>query len=160
MTDEIIRRRRRGPEVEVETDPLPTGVSPAQTRRRRRASVGGHALKLSAPVRSGYTRRWFNDFGNRIAEANELGYDHVTEDGIQSSDTSSRVSRIVGTQPNGEPLRAYLMETPNELYAEGVAEKEAHNRQIDEAIIAGRDSTGHMPANAETYGRGSINSDR
>jgi len=87
-----------------------------------------------------------------------LGYDHVTEQGIQSSDAGSRVSRLVGTKANGEPLRAYLMETPDELYAQGVAEKEAHNRQIDDAIIAGRDSTGQMVT--ETYGHGSIKSDR
>jgi len=116
-------------------------------------------LKLSAPLRAGFVRRWFNDDGNRIAEAEELAYEHVTEDGIQSSDPSSRVSRLVGTKANGEPLRAYLMETPVEEYAHGVREREAITRQVDEAIAAGRDSTGQMDSN-ETYGRGSIQRDR
>lgn len=116
-------------------------------------------MKLSAPSRAGHTRRWFNDDGNRIADAEELGYDFVTDKGIKTSSPGSRVSRLVGTKANGEPLHAYLMETPDELYAEGVAEKEAHNRQIDDAIKAGRDSTGQMSSN-ETYGQGSIKSDR
>lgn len=164
MADDYTPRPRRGRPSQVQ-DVMSPSVAAAdggheKTKRRRRASVGGHALKLSAPARKGFVRRWFNDDGNRIADADALGYDYVTEAGVQSSDPGSRISRLVGTKANGEPLRAYLMETPNELYAEGVAEKEAHNRQIDEAIVAGRDSTGQMPANAETYGQGSIKSDR
>jgi hypothetical protein len=132
----------------------------ALPKRRRRKSVGTASLKLAAPMRPGFTRRWVNDQDNRIADAVELGYDHVSEQGIQSSSPDSRVSRLVGTKANGEPLRAFLMETPNELYAEGVDEKETHNRLVDEAIAAGRDSTGHMPRTNETYGRGSIQRDR
>lgn len=140
------------PEVAKETTAEPAP-------RRRRASVGGHAMKLSAPHRPGYSRRWFNDDGNRIADAEELAYDHVHEAGIKTSSPGSRISRLVGTKANGEPLHAFLMETPDELFAEGVAEKEAHNRQIDDAIIAGRDSTGQM-SSTETYGQGSIQTDR
>jgi len=127
-------------------------------KRRRRATVGGFAQKLAAPNRPGFVRRWFNDKDNRLAEAFDLGYDHVTDTGITSSDPSSRISRLVGTKANGEPLRAYLMETPEELFAEGVAEKEARNRMVDDAIAAGRDSTGQMTQ--ETYGQGSIQRDR
>lgn len=147
--------RRRLPETPAEDA---TDKSASPPKRRRRASVGGHALKLGAPTRPGYTRRWVNDADNRIAELDELAYEFVHERGIQTDDPSSRVSRIVGTKANGEPLRAYLMETPDELYAEGVAEKEAHNAKIDDAIRAGRDSTGQMDAN--TYGQGSIKVER
>ena len=162
MTDTLPRRRGRPPvnaQIATTTDeqaPIP------KSQRRRRSSTGGHSLKLSAPQREGYTRRWVNDDGNRLAEAHELAYDHVIETGITSSDTGTRISRLVGTKANGEPLRAYLMETPTELYAEGVAEKEAHNRQIDDAIAAGRDSTGSMSQvpTSETYGQGSIQRDR
>lgn len=162
MNDEAPRRRGRPPlnadapaEIQAETAEQ-TPVPKAQ--RRRRASTGGHSLKLSAPQRPGYKRRWVNDDGNRLAEADELAYDFVHEQGITSSDLGTRVSRLVGTKANGEPLRAYLMETPDELFAEGVAEKEAHNRQIDDAIAAGRDSTGQHP---DSYaGQGSIQRDR
>lgn len=166
MTDDIIPRRRSRAQDFPVTAPLESGsqaetkndgraVAGSQTKRRRRASVGGHALRLQAPKRKGYTRRWINDDGNRLADAFELGYDYVQEAGIQSSDPGSRISRLVGTKANGEPLRAYLMETPDELYAEGVAERDAHTRQIDESLVAGRDSTGQMVPN-ETYGHGSI----
>jgi hypothetical protein len=110
--------------------------------RRRRTSVGGLNLKLVAPTREGFTRRWFNDDSNRIAQAEELGYEHVTDTSVQTSSSGSRISRLVGTKANGEPLQAFLMETPNELFAEGVAEREDQNRLVDEAISAGRDVDG------------------
>ena len=151
-----IKRRGRPPVVEAAAASEPLA---APTQKRRRASVGGHAMKLTAPAKPGMVRRWFNDLNNRIAEAGELAYEFVTDRGIKTSDPSSRVSRIVGTKPNGEPLHAYLMETPDELYAEGVAEKEAHNAQVDEAIAAGRDSTGQHQSDGYV-GQGSIKRDR
>lgn len=156
------RRRGRPPLTEKAPEPTirveATEAPEKPMKRRRRASVGGHALKLSAPTRPGYTRRWVNDADNRIAELNELAYDFVNEAGCKTDDPSSRVAKIVGTKANGEPLKAYLMETPDELYAEGVAEKEAHNAQTDKAIREGRDSTGRMDENS--YGHGSIKVDR
>lgn len=170
----IKRRRRRAaapqaalPEQPVELakviEPVPgdapeTASAPAAASpRRRRASVGGHSLKLSAPSREGEHRRWVNDDGNNIADKRELGYEFVSETGIKTADPGSRVSRLVGTKANGEPLHAYLMETPEELYAQGVSEKEAANRKIDEAITSGRDSTGRLE---NQYGQGSITTDR
>lgn len=163
--EHIPARRRGRPPIAVappqapasSASPSPTDVG-APVKRRRRASVGGHATKLMAPSRPGYTRRWVNDAANRIAEIDELAYEFVSEQGIKTDDPSSRVRRLVGTQANGEPLHAYLMETPDELYAEGVAEKEAHAAQVDEAIRAGRDSTGQM--DDKSYGQGSIKVER
>ena len=151
-----VRRRGRPP---VNAAPAVAAAEPtaAPTKRRRRASVGGHAMKLSAPPRAGFVRRWFNDLNNRIADAEELAYDHVSEPGIKTDDPSSRVRRVVGTKANGEPLYSYLMETPNELYAEGVAEKEARNAEVDTAIREGRDSTGSGDL---VRGQGSIEVER
>jgi hypothetical protein len=169
MTDYSPRRRGRPPKATEPVklaDVLPN-VKPPETaepasgppKRRRRASVGGFARKLDAPTRPGFKRRWFNDEGNRLADAGELGYDHVTETGLKTSGPGSRVSRRVGTKANGEPLHAFLMETPDELYAEGVAEKEAVARQVDEAITRGEGTIdGQMSQipKGETYGHGSI----
>jgi len=151
-------RRRGRPPANAAPISQDTIASPASEKptRRRRAAVGGFALKLDAPQRPGFVRRWFNDDGNRIAQAQELAYDHVTDPNIKSSSSDTRTSRLVGTKANGEPLRAYLMETPVEEYEAGLAEKEVQPRQIDEAIAAGRDSTGQMPPSAEVYGQGSI----
>jgi hypothetical protein len=142
-------------------EPANNGAAPKP--RRRRASVGGFSLKLGAPSRPGYQRRWFNDVGNRLAQAEELGYDFVLDKGVKTSSPGSRISRLVGTQANGEPQTAFLMETPDELYAEGVAEKEAVARQVDEAILRGEgtsDSPMSQIPKSETYGEGSIRSDR
>lgn len=166
MSEDTAPRRRGRPPMGQNTgadEQTATQEQPqAHKPRRRRASVGGHALKLKAPERKGFTRRWVNDDGNRIAEAEELAYDFVHEQGIETTGPGSRVKRLVGTKANGEPLHAYLMETPNELYAEGVAEKEAETRKIDEAILSGQDSTGQMSQipGREQYGQGSIRADR
>lgn len=125
------------------------------TKRRRRASVGGFHLKLSAPERKGFVRRWFNDKPGRIAEAEELAYEHVTETGIKSDSPDSRVRRLVGTQ-DGEPLYAYLMETPDEEYQAGRDELEERHRQVDQAIREGREMDKGRISNG--YGEGSIRS--
>lgn len=157
MTKEQVSTQPSPPAASAGGDD-PHASSPEKpAKRRRRSKIGEFAMKLSAPQRDGETRRWVNDDGNRIAEARELGYEFVSETGIKTSDPGSRVHRPVGTKTNGEPLHAYLMETPDELYAEGLAEKEAANRQIDEAINAGRDFTGRLE---NQYGHGSIKVER
>lgn len=158
--------RRRGRPAKVATTASATQVidtpvtveaaGATQPARRRRASVGGVAMKLTAPTREGYVRRWVNDSDNRLANAGELAYDYVTDTSIQSSDAGARISRLVGTKANGEPLRAYLMETPQAEYAAGVAEREATHLQIEQAIIAGRDSTGRMDESIVHDGHGEI----
>lgn len=159
-----VRRRGRPPIVKAEAGELAPELleqapeaTAAPSKRRRRDSVGGHAMKLSAPPRPGFVRRFFNDAGNRLAEAQELGYDFVEDTGIQTHDPSSRINRLAGTQANGAPLKTYLMETPVELYAEGVAEKEAQHASVDKAIREGRDSTGSGDL---TQGQGSIQVER
>ena len=169
MTDYSPRRRSRQ-QAEAPAEPvkladvIPTAAKDEKApKRRRRASVGGFQKKLEAPSRPGFTRRWFNDKDNRLAQADELGYEFVSETGLKTSSPGSRVSRLVGTKPSGEPLHAFLMETPDELYAEGVAEKEALARTVDEAISRGEGTADGQMSNIprdERYGQGSIRSDR
>ena len=153
-------KRRGRPPLASSTDETGNVIADMTPKRRRRASVGGHALKLQAPPRAGFVRRWFNDDGNRIADAEGLAYDFVTDVTIQGTGEGSRISRLVGTKANGEPLRAYLMETPEEEYRAGLDEKEGVNRQIDDAIMGGLDSTGQLAPPSEQYGQGSITRDR
>ncbi len=179
MTDDTYtpRRRRGAPDLEqlageadagIRATGLATAGADAKPRRERRQrfGTGGFKSKLALPSEmearmkaQGLSARWVNDDGNRIAELRELGYEFVTESGVQTDAPGSRVSRLVGTKANGEPLHAYLMDTPDELIAQGVAEREAHNRQIDDAIRAGRDSTGRLNS-TESYGQGSISVER
>lgn len=111
-------------------------------RRRKRADIGGQHLKLAAPDRPGFQRRWFNDTPGRLAYAEKLAYDHVSESGIQSDSPDSRVRRLVGTSAGGAPIYAYLMETPLEEYQAGVAEKEEARRPFEDAIRRGEDTLG------------------
>jgi hypothetical protein len=143
------------PAAVVEAGEAPT----PKVERRRRPSTGGHAYKLSAPSREGETRRWVNDEGNRIANMKELGYEFVSDTAVKTDQPGSRIARRVGTQANGAPLHAYLMETPDQLYQQGVDEKEAKNSLVDQAIEAGRDFTGRLTSQ-ESYGHGSIKAER
>lgn len=159
MTEETNPVRRGRPPVTEKTATEAADLTP-KVGRRRRASVGGHSLKLQAPTREGYVRRWVNDKDNRIAEAGELAYDFVSDPSIKSTDEGSRVSRLVGTKANGEPLRAYLMETPVEEFQAGLDEKEAHRKAIDDAMHAIVDETGKVVPRSEQTGQVSIQQDR
>lgn len=161
MTEETFQRRRtraiepEPPTVATEDAPVPA------TQRRRRAKVGVHALKLKAPERPGYTRRFALATPERIAELEELGYTKVSDPSIPTSGLGSgTVQRPAGTGADGAHHRHILMETPDELFAQGQAELEEHNSLIDKAIRAGRDITGRL-TDTETYGgQGSINVER
>lgn len=157
MENAPLRRRGRPARVVenpvAETQEAAPKAAPAPTKRRRRASVNGLNLKLAAPSRPGYQRRWFNETPGRLAEAEELAYTHVSDASIKSDGTDSRVRRLVGTQANGQPMYAYLMETPIEEYQAGQAEREEEHRAVDLAIKEGRDATGRV---TNSYGEGSI----
>jgi hypothetical protein len=123
------------------------------TTRRRRASVGGFHLKLSAPERKGYHRHWFVDKPGRLAEAEELAYSHVTEPGIKSDGPDSRVRRLTGTDAQGAPQYSYLMETPLDEYQAGVEDKEQAHAAFESAIQRGQDPFGGL---SDSYGTGTI----
>jgi hypothetical protein len=159
MNEQNLPRRNRPP-VSEKTAADAQNLAPTLPGRRRRASVGGHALKLQAPAREGYVRRWVNDNGNRIAHAQELAYDFVQDTAIQSTGEGSRVSRLVGTKANGEPLRAYLMETPVEEFGAGLDEKEAAVKAIDDAMQTIIDETGKPVPKSEQTGHVSIQRER
>ena len=161
MQNELPSRRGRPPVDRTDKDITKSELAPSATPgRRRRGKVGGHALKLDAPVKPGFVRRWVNDNDMRIAQANDLAYDFVTDDNAQTTDVGSRISRLVGTKANGEPLRAYLMETPVEEFRAGLAEKEAVASQIDEAMHAIVDEQGQRVPGSEQTGQVSIQRDR
>lgn len=160
MTEDTNPVRRGRPPVKDKTASEAENLTTPRVGRRRRASVGGHSLKLKAPTREGFVRRWVNDDGNRIANAQELAYDFVNDTSIEGTGEGSRVSRLVGTKANGEPLRAYLMETPVEEFRAGVDEKEAHLKEIDAAMHAIVDETGKAVPRSEQTGHVSIQQDR
>lgn len=126
-------------------------------QRRKRAAVGGFQTRLDAPQKPGMTMRWVNDEPGRIEHMHELGYDFAERE-TRSDNLGTRVSRNVGTHPNGAPKQAFLMETPDDQYAIGVAEKEERLTPFEEAIQRGLDTTGKVEnAYVPQTGRSTIN---
>jgi hypothetical protein len=119
-----------------------------EPQRRRRPSTGGFALKLDAPERPGYTRRFVNGDPARIQEMNELGYAFVTDPAAQgkarTDGKGTRITRHAGKLDSGAPMQAVLMETPDNLYAEGLAEKETARKPFEDAIRRSADTTGEV----------------
>lgn len=124
------------------------------TDRRERKPLSGFRLKLDAPSREGYQRRWINDTGNRLREAQEGGWTFVNDEtALTASHTDTadtRVSVIAGRHEAGGVMHAYLMEIPQEWYDEDQAAKEQELDEIDEALRRGR-VQGADPRDAEAF---------
>lgn len=158
MTDSYTPRRGRPSNAEIaarqvfaEEAPQDDGFVPAKSRRKR-ATVAGFKQRLDAPSRPGYVRRWVNDDGVRPELLNaDYAYDFVLDTNARTDSAGTRVSRIVGKKPSGEPMHAYLMETPQSEYDVGVAEKEDALKPFDEAIRSGKDAAGEFSGADNTY---------
>lgn len=156
MSEDFTRSPRRGrPPKEEQTEEMTEGSPVPASKRRRRAKVGEAAVKLKAPQRPGYIRRFAIARPDRIAELEELGYTVVSDPSIPTTGLGSgTVQRPAGTGEDGSFYRHILMETPDELYAEGRAELEEHNSQTDKAIRSRRPD---QTSADELFGEGSIN---
>jgi len=145
-TNAEVAARQGEPEVETHD------AAVASKSRRKRAPVGGFRQRLDAPKREGYIRRWVNDEGIRpeLLHSN-YAYDFVLDTNTRTEGAGTRVSRVVGRKPSGEPMHAYLMETPVEEFAVGVAEKEDALKPFEEAIKSGRDAGGEFGEADQVY---------
>lgn len=154
MAEHVVRRGRP-PKVTETTETSDTEVVPKRKRRRRGLLEHGGSLKLSAPTRPGYVRRFANDKGNRLAELQEIGYTFVEEQGIATHGPGSRVNRLAGTHEGGAPLKTYLMEIPEEWYLEDQEDKDEALKAFDQAINEGRDPSGETDAR-HSYAPGEV----
>lgn len=114
---------------------------------RKRIPFGAHRSKLHVEDKiEGYVLRWFNDIDGRIERAQEGGYVFVHRKEVprlgqgalhqDNTDVNSKVSKVVS---RGEPvIRAYLMKIKEGYYREDQEAKEEVNRQVDDALRAGR----------------------
>ena len=108
--------------------------------RERAGSFGGPRLKLKVFREiPGYQLYWDNDSDGSIEELIHEGFDFVTpaEVGmerkvrstvVEDKDLDSRVSKHVGKNSAGAPMKAYLLKLPEELWQEREAMK---NQQAD-----------------------------
>lgn len=147
------------PSITAET--APEAAKAPKSLRRRRGSVGGLALKLDAPQRPGFVRRFVLNDPSRIAHMHELGYDFAQEKAGEGSRRTqgqgTRIERHAGKDQNGAPTRLVLMETPVSEFEVGVAEKEERLKPFEEAIRSSADTTGEVENAYVPSTRSSIN---
>lgn len=112
MSEQIVEEKRKPGRPPKKT--ADDQVADARARReRRRGEIGSGQMKLAAPQRPGFVRRWVNDTVGRVDQFRDNGWDVVQEDGTDA--------RHVGGQKN--PLKAVLMELPEEFYRGDQAKK-------------------------------------
>lgn len=103
--------------------------------RRTRVPLGMKQTALAAEQRPGYVRRWVNDTSGRLQQAEDGGYTFVSSDQTaKSTDVGARISRVVGKNENGEGMRAYLMEIPQEWYDEDQRAKQKPVNEFEAAL--------------------------
>lgn len=115
-----------------------------------RIPFGSATMQLNATQIAGYHLHWINDWhpamANRITQAQKAGYKFVSQQEVDSAQllgattadlSGERVSRIVGTQPSGEPITSYLMKIPMEWWMEHQKGTWEHADKVDAAIRRG-----------------------
>lgn len=127
----------------LQSNPEPIKESAPQ-RRKQTKNYGVPSQKLAMPELSGYALRWFNDTVGRLHEMQQNDWEFVDiaefggkVDESVSTDLGTRVSRIVGTNEHGDPLRAYLMKKRREWHEADQKEKDDPLKAMDETIRRG-----------------------
>lgn len=128
--------------------------------RRKRVPLGVPRLKMNAPQRPGYVRRWVNDNPGRLDAAQQGGYEFVVgesaSEGGATDGMGAKISRIVGTRDGGAPITAYLMETKQEWYEEDQKSKQAIVDETEAALKRGQDSHGQPGVDGRYVPEGGI----
>ena len=131
---------------EVHRGPGRPKSSESRAVRAERVPLGAPRLKLKIKEQDpNFVARWINDKGGRLEHALEGGYSFVgrgvtvgTPDVIPgNTDPGSRVSKIVGTDEDGSPLRAYSMQIDRDTYEKDQDAKEAERQRTESAIRNG-----------------------
>ena len=139
---------------------LDTQDATPKSQRRRRSATTGLALKLDAPARPGFVRRWVDNHPTRVMAMQELGYDLAEqiagEDEARTDGLGTRIQRLGGKRDSGEPQHLVLMETPAEEYGAGVQEKEDQLKPFEDAIRRSADTTGRLADAYEPRDRSSL----
>lgn len=145
-----------------ETPALNSDAPVEKALRRPRGQVLSSKMKLDAPQREGFVRRFVVNTPARVMEMERMGYQLATEkagEGIsRTHGVGTRIERMGGTTDKGEPMGMILMETPKEEYALGLKDKEDALKPFEAALRAGKDTQGRLTEN--TYDAGSKLSDK
>jgi hypothetical protein len=114
----------------------------AERKERGSEALSGLRFRLpKIPAKAGWHRHYANDDATRIGVLMEQGYTIASDRNGSKADKTgvgTETSAFAGTQTNGAPMRAVLMEIPEEIYQE---DQRAKHRAIDETeagIISGK----------------------
>lgn len=130
-------------------------------RTRRQSNLGGARLKLAVHGEiPGHKLYWCNDDNNELELHLEDGFSFVQQNEVglnrgvvQDKDVDNRVSKYVGTKANGDPMRAYLLKCPQDIWDDLQAASQEQANQWDSAILAGvvgNVDSSYKPAGHET----------
>lgn len=137
MTDEKkTSGRKTPPATDAERYPEREETARKRAPRRRRPLVGAQQ-KMARPQRDGFHRHWVNDEDGRPEMFMEAGYEFVPAMGDDGDNTSGNEEITVGVKPDGSPLKAYLMEQPDEFRQEDLALSRQPVREFEKALEGG-----------------------
>ena len=119
--------------------------------RRKRNPLGVPRLKMNLDKETeqrlkaeGKMPRWINDTDTRIQDAMAGDYEFLTVDAkvgdAQEEFEREKISKVVGRNKDGSPMRAYLMAIKEEFHQEDQQAKEEINKKVDDAIRGGSPS--------------------
>lgn len=125
--------------------------SPEERRSKwRKQRVPGEVMrrKLSYPTEEGYVMRWRNDKDDRIQSLLDRGWEHVQKtDGVTpgdpdvsnetGQDLGTVVSKVVGAEDDGRPIKSYLLKIKKEWYEEDRKEKDEYLDALEKQIMDG-----------------------
>lgn len=128
-----------------------TRTEEERPKQTERIPFGQGNSKLVAMKIPGYHLHWINDWHpqtpDRLNQAMQAGYIFVTQEetvtngllgGGTTVDLSNRVSRIVGTRPDGEAITAYLMKCQTEYHLDNQKPVWDRADSVDRAIRGGK----------------------
>lgn len=132
----------------------PTDKPQGAVRRRKETTItGGKNLGVNPDMldREKFAYRYVNDSPARVfAMTRNDDWDIVTNDGgvvkDDASDLGNAVSVVVGVQPHGEPLRAYLCRKPLAWYEEDQKTKQTELSKQLAQLRRGNDAAGRPQA--------------
>ncbi len=110
-------------------------VSASKAQNRKRIPLGKRNI-LTAPTRAGFVRRFVNDKGDRVAMFKDAGWNCVSGAGDAGDSKLGRATSMgSGTNPHvGAGQRAILMEIPEEIYNQDIADSQAEITKVENQI--------------------------
>lgn len=125
-----------------------------QRRRKSRDGVVGQRLGVveSSLNFKQYAYRWINDAPARMySKTQEDDWNIVHQNGTEikdDSDLGSAVSHVVGTHPDGSPMRAYLCRKRKDWYD---ADQDEKKRELDNQLAELRRGNARDGASQSDY---------